>query len=261
MTSGDTHSSEIPTCDFLDVPIAALTCPEFVEQLGGFVRDYRGANPKTIFYQNAEGVYTASHSSKLARMLCEADIVHADGMSVVWASRFFDTPIPERLCTTDFIEPLAQMCAEQGFSLYLLGGTQQVVESAAAALEREFDGLDICGTHNGYFTDEQSDGIISEINRLAPSILLVGMGRPRQERWILEKKAALHVPVCIACGGLFKYIAGEELRAPVWMRNTGLEWLHRLVIDPRRMWKRYLVGNTVFMYHVCKARLTRKRSK
>ncbi len=245
--------------EFLGLPLDRVNTEQAVAAIEGFIERWDGGVPRVGFTLNAQGVYLATRDPEFARLIRAADLVRADGMSVVWASRLLGQPIPERLCTTDFVRPLAARCAERGYSMYLLGATEEDVEGAAAALTAEFPELKIVGTHHGYLKEpELNQRVVDEINERSPSILLVGMGRPLQEKWILENKDKLRIPVCLACGGLFKFLAAAERRAPIWMRKAGLEWVYRFMLDPRRMWKRYVVGNSVFVYLVCKARLTRK---
>lgn len=258
-TSNNTEKTVAKRLDFLDLPVDSVTMEEATRLIDEFVVGWRGGPPKVSFTLNAQAVDLALRNPDFARLLRQADLVRADGMSIVWGAKVLGHPIPERLCTTDFIKPVARLCVQKGYSLYLLGGTDQVVKQAAAALQKGFPGLKMCGTHNGYFNREGGAEVVRDINGKSPSIVLVGMGRPRQEQWVIENRDALRVPVCMTCGGLFKFLAGAEKRAPAWMRQAGLEWVYRLVRDPGRMSKRYLLGNSTLVYHVVKARLTKRK--
>ena len=243
---------------FLGLPLDVVTMEEATRMIDEFVCGWNGAPPKAAFTLNAQAVHLALRDPDFARLLQQADQIVADGMSIVWGARFLGHPVPERICTTDFVKPVARLCAEKGYSLYLLGGTTEVVQAAGAALQNEFLDLKICGTHHGYFDREQNKEVVRDINEKAPSIVFVGRGRPRDEQWVIENKNRLRVPVCMTCGGLYKFLTGTEGRAPQWMRDAGLEWAYRLILDPRRMWKRYLTGNSELVYHVLRARMTKK---
>ena len=156
----------------------------------------------------------------------------------------------------DWMEPLCTACAGRGTSLYLLGSRPGVAERAAEALQAQCPGVNIVGTHHGYLQDPAvSAAAINAINAARPHILFVGMGTPIQERWIFEHRHELDVPVVWAVGALFDFIGGFQRRAPRWMLDHHLEWLHRFWVDPKRMWRRYIVGNPLFIGRVIMQRL------
>jgi N-acetylglucosaminyldiphosphoundecaprenol N-acetyl-beta-D-mannosaminyltransferase len=156
----------------------------------------------------------------------------------------------------DWIESLCAACAEQGTMLYFLGSQPGVAARAAELLQAHHTGLRVTGTHHGYLADPAvSSAAIAAVNSARPHILLVGMGTPMQEKWIATHRSQLEVPVTWAVGALFDFVAGVQPRGPRWMLDHGLEWLCRLVADPQRLWKRYIVGNPLFLWRVFKQRL------
>jgi exopolysaccharide biosynthesis WecB/TagA/CpsF family protein len=159
--------------------------------------------------------------------------------------------VPERMTGADWIEDLCRAARRHDLSLYLLGAKPEVVEGAADALSTRYPGLRIVGASDGY---DVGPDTIAEINRSRPDILLVGMGPPRQEKWIARHRAALNVPVVWAVGGLFDVVSGCVPRGPRWMTQHGLEWLCRLVVEPRRLWRRYVLGNPRFLWRVVMSR-------
>ena len=151
---------------------------------------------------------------------------------------------------TDFIPDFCRCAAKKGYRIFLLGAEPGVSEKAARRLESIAPGIEICGQHHGFFTIEETDSIIEIINKARPDMLLVAMGNPRQELWITENIDKLKVTVCIGVGALFDYLSGRVKRAPGWMLKAGMEWIFRFVIEPKRLWKRYIIGNPIFVFRV-----------
>jgi N-acetylglucosaminyldiphosphoundecaprenol N-acetyl-beta-D-mannosaminyltransferase len=158
----------------------------------------------------------------------------------------------------DFFEEFCRRCAERGVRLFFLGSKPGITESAAARLKGILPGLQVVGTHHGFMGREESEEEVAAIREAKPDVLVVGMGVPLQEKWVASHRSALEVPVCWCVGALFEYMSGQRARAPVWMRRAGLEWLFRLVLEPGRMWRRYLIGNLVFIWRVLKYRMRGK---
>lgn len=207
---------------------------------------------------NAAKIVAANRDEELRRILARADLVTADGMSVVWASRLFGRPVRERVTGIDLFEKLVARAAQTGRSVYFLGAREESLRKLVEVMTSRHVGLKIAGCRNGYFAEEENLLIAEAIKRSRADILFVAMGSPAQERWIssyLEKTA---VKFALGVGGSFDHIAGLVPRAPRWMQQTGLEWFHRLALEPRRLWRRYLVGNTGFLWLVAKQLLTEK---
>ncbi len=186
-----------------------------------------------IVTPNTVSLMRASKDMLLQDSYRHADLVLADGIGVIWASRLIGTPLQERVTGIDLAEDLMRQAAVTGCSVYLLGGEEGVAQRAAARLGKRFPGLNIVGTHHGYFGDDE--GVVSQIEAHRPDILLVGMGVPKQERFMLENRDRLPVRMMIGIGGALDVFAGDYARAPhVWQR-LGLEWLYRLLHQPWRM--------------------------
>ncbi len=201
---------------------------------------------------NASKIVLADKDEELRNIINSSEIVTADGMSVVWASRLLGQGLKERVTGIDTFESLLALAAEKGFSIYLLGARPQVVELLSQKLKERFPALKIVGSRDGYFST--SDEVVADIRRARPDILFVAMGSPRQEKWLAANLERLQVPFSIGVGGSFDHIAGFQSRAPLWMQKAGLEWLYRLISEPRRLWKRYILGNPHFLYLVFKHR-------
>lgn len=182
---------------------------------------------------------------------------YADGQSVVWASRLLGGRLPERLATTDVAAPILRAAADEGIHAFFLGGDEGVAEAAAERLRADIPGLQL-RTHHGYFSAEETAVVLEEIRAHGTGILFVGMGDPAQQLWI-DAHRDLLPPAVLTCGGLFDWLSGRNPRAPEWMIRAGLEWLWRLALEPRRLGRRYLVGNPVFIAAVLRQRLRSPR--
>lgn len=188
---------------------------------------------------------------RLQRFVNRAALVVADGKPIVWASRWLSRPLPERVTGVDLIEALAERSQQQNFKVYLLGASREVIETTATRLREKFPQLNICGVADGYFSPAEAPLRAKAIRESGANILLVGMGVPRQEIFLEEYWSDLGVNLAIGVGGSFEVIAGKKKRAPQLIQELGLEWFYRLLQEPQRLWKRYLVTNSQFIYRLC----------
>ena len=211
-------------------------------------------SPLLVTYLNAHCSNLAARDAEYRAAVNRFGLVYADGQGVVWGSRALGAPVPERVNAGDFIPDFCRLCASEGIRLFLLGSYEGVPERAAQTWSKAAPGLTVAGTRHGFFTPEEEESVAAQINAARPNILIVGMSAPRQELWTLRWAQRLHVPVIWCVGALFEYFSDTRLRAPVWMRRAGLEWLFRLALEPRRLWRRYLVGNARFVWRVLRAR-------
>jgi len=251
-----------PKVDICKIQVDNLTA----EELKQSILTYAASEVvKTIMYVNANSVNLAHSEKKYRDFFNSANILHPDGWGIIWASRFLKTPLPEVIVVTDFFMDCCQELAKKKISIYLWGGEEGVAEKARNELIKQNPALNVVGASCGYFKKEEEDGLIEAINRSQPDILIIGMGTPRQEEWIYRNKYRLDVSLCWAVGGLLDFISGRRKRAPRWMRKLNLEWLCRLYQEPSRLWKRYLLGNLLFVVRVIKFKLslkfTRRNSK
>lgn len=202
---------------------------------------------------NAQFVHIASRDKLFARILRNADLSVADGVPLIWASRLLRQPLPGRVNGTDLMLRLCEQAASNENTVYFLGGRPGAAEEAAKRLTKRYPGLLIVGVDcppMGFMSHDELDmEVSSPIEKASPDFLFVGLGAPRQEYWI-HKHRHLSNGVMIGIGGSFELIAGVVSRAPVAFQRAGLEWLWRLVLEPKRLWKRYLVGNLLFLFLV-----------
>lgn len=182
---------------------------------------------------------------RLARSVTRCDLINIDGMGVVWAARLLGHDVPERVAGVDLFGRLLQEAARRGFPVYLLGATQEVVSATASRCTERYPGLQLAGYHHGYFWDNEA-AMVEKIRASGARLLFVAITSPRKENFIHRWQVELGVDFVMGVGGTFDVVAGKVRRAPVWMRRSGLEWLFRVLQEPRRMWKRYLVTNVRF---------------
>lgn len=194
-------------------------------------------------------------NERLRQFVEKAALTVADGQPLIWVSHWFSCPLPERVTGIDLIDSLSARAAQEGMGIYLLGATAEVIAEAAANLQARHPQLKICGYDDGYFKLDQAEERVKAVRESGAQILFVAMGVPRQEQFLEENWAALGVNLAIGVGGSFDVIAGIRHRAPLWVQDMGLEWLYRLLQEPERLWKRYLVTNSQFIYEVLRASL------
>jgi N-acetylglucosaminyldiphosphoundecaprenol N-acetyl-beta-D-mannosaminyltransferase len=191
------------------------------------------------------------------------DILYADGASIVLASWLLGSPIAERVPGGELIEAICKEAAKEGRSVYLLGGLPGAALKASQLLSARYPGLRIAGTNCPEFgfenRPEDSQQVVNAILEAKPDILVVCLGVPKQEIWAAENSASLGVSLIFPGGAVFDTLAGLRKRAPVWARSTGTEWLYRLVMEPKRLWRRYLLGNPRFLWLVITFRFSRRQ--
>lgn len=230
------------------VPIDRVTFAEALETISALVEARQGG---TVFTPNVDHIVMADENAGFRRAYAAADLSLADGMPVVWASRALGVPVPEKISGSDLVSPLMELAEAKGFRVYLFGGADGVASLAALNLQRKYPRLVIAGTASPRVDlrepASQRQGIIEEIRRAAPDLVLVALGAPKQELWIHEAAQALRPAVLLGVGASIDFLAGTARRAPAWVSAAGLEWLYRLVQEPRRLWRRYLVQDPKFL--------------
>jgi len=230
MEPGDGRPFE--TVTLYGVPFAKMDMRRTVEYLTRAVESRR---PHRVVTGNPIMVMAGLRDPAFRRAIATADLVVPDGTGIVWAARRVGRPLPERVAGYDLMHELLKAGDDRGWKVYLLGAAQDVVEAAAANLARQYPGVHIVGWRNGYFSDEDDDGVVEDIRRAAPDLLFVARSLTRQEPWLARHGERLGVPVMMGVGGSFDVIAGKLRRAPAPFRRLGLEWLFRLLQEPRRI--------------------------
>lgn len=233
------------------LPISLETCQSAAQNLLDHAMKARQTGELPIYSTSANG-QVLSHcalDSNVRELFLKADIINADGESIVKASKLFCShPLPERVATTDLFHDVAKQALDREASFYFLGSSDDEIKRAVEKVHSMYPALNIIGYRNGYFTEAEEEGIISEINRLKPDVLWIGMGIPREQSFVVRNLENLNVGAIKTCGGLFNFLSGKNKRAPQWMQDAGFEWLYRAFLEPRRLAWRYLTTNPHAMW-------------
>lgn len=192
----------------------------------------------------------------LAESVTSCDIVNIDGMGVVWGARFCGHNVPERVAGVDLFHQLLAMSARNGYPVFLLGATDEIVEKTAQIAKAQNPGLVVAGSHHGYFWDDEA-AVVELIKNSGARLLFVAITSPKKENFINKWRDSLGVDFVMGVGGTFDVVAGKVKRAPVWMQKAGLEWLYRVIQEPGRMWKRYLLTNSKFAWLLLKEKFSK----
>jgi N-acetylglucosaminyldiphosphoundecaprenol N-acetyl-beta-D-mannosaminyltransferase len=234
-------SDSRPRVELADLLLDRVDLPAASDRIRGFLQTGRSHQIVTV---NLDFLRIAQNNDEFRQTVNSADLVVADGMPLVWASRLGDEPLPQRITGHDLIHECAQISAETGHGFFLLGAEPGVAEKAAKRMEEEYPGLRVVGTYAPSFEEPgEDDRMVAMIDCAKPGFLLVALGAPRQDLWIHNHRDRLSVPVCIGVGCVFDMYAGEVKRAPNWLQSAGLEWTFRLAQEPRRLWRRYIVDD------------------
>lgn len=211
----------------------------------------RCGRPAFVVTPNVDHVVRARRDAGYRDLIAQADLVLADGQPIVWGSRLLGRPLKQRVAGSDLFPQMCARAARECLKVFFLGGNPGAAEGARRVLEERCPGLQVCGTHcppYGFEADPAARAAALDAVRAAqPNVLFVGLGSPKQEQWIVTNMAALGPLVSIGVGISFSFISGDVKRAPRWAQRLGLEWLHRLISEPGRLWKRYLVQSWGFV--------------
>ena len=234
--------------NFLGIPVDGITIEETVSIIDDAIRTGQHINHVVI---NAGKVVLMQKDSELAKSVVSCDIINADGQSIVWAARFLGKKIPERVAGADLMQRLVSMAHDKGYKCFFFGAKEEVVKEVVSRYKEQYGDKIIAGYRNGYYTREEEPIIARQISSSGTQLLFVAITSPKKENFLHEYRDILKdVNFTMGVGGTFDVIAGVTRRAPLWMQRTGLEWFYRFLQEPKRMWKRYLVGNTKFLWLV-----------
>lgn len=234
------------TGNVFGTPIDALAWEDATARISGWAA---GHESRYVCICNAHSVVTASREADFGRVVREADMATPDGAPVAWMLRKLGFAGQDRINGPDLMLRYCEAAALRGEAIYLFGGAPETLETLQAVLQSRFPALRIAGAHSPPFralTDEEDAAIVSDINASGAGTVWVSLGCPKQEKWMAAHRGRINA-VMIGVGAAFDYHAGTIQRAPLWMQRNGLEWLHRLASEPGRLWKRYLVTNTLFV--------------
>lgn len=256
MGRGGAHCTTVEKVEVLGVPVARLTTPQARNEV---VRLYEGDRPALVAYANAHTLNLASSDSGYREVLRSADIVLNDGAGLTIAGRLYGRPFPDNLNGSDFNPVILEEAAARGWPVFILGARPGVAEEAVRRLGDRIPGLEMAGMRDGYFAPESSEEVAQEIAAAGTGLLMVAMGNPLQETWLNRHLEATGARLGVGVGAFVDFSAGIVPRAPAWMNRVGIEWIYRLLQEPRRMWRRYVLGNPVFLARVLRERFAGRR--
>ena len=241
--------------NFIGIPLDNLSMSETLDRIDNAIVNNKQIHHCVI---NAGKVVKMQNDEKLQESVVSSDIINADGMSIVWAARFLGHEIKERVAGIDLMDNLVELAHKKNYNCFFLGASEKVVNKIVDHYSNKYSNLVIAGYRNGYFNIEEEKLIIDQIIKSRPNFLFVAMTSPKKEIFLNKYKAKLKsVNLIMGVGGSFDVISGEVKRAPLFMQKLGLEWFYRFVQEPRRMWRRYLIGNLKFIIIIFKARFFR----
>lgn len=240
-----------------NTPIDALTLNDTLSTINSGIAEKRQLHHMAV---NVAKVVNMQRDKMLFESVLSADIINADGLPLVWVSRLLGTPLPERVTGVDLMQALVKLAFEKRYKIFFLGAEEEVVADLVKKYSIQYSEDIIAGCRNGYFNKDEEESIADMIASSGAHILFVAMSSPKKEIFLHKYKRKLSgVNFIMGVGGSFDVVVGKVKRAPLWMQNIGLEWLFRVMQEPRRMWKRYLVTNILFLYYTFKELIDQKR--
>lgn len=210
---------------------------------------------------NASKINLIEKDKKLKNIIDSCPLINADGASIIWAAKKLNIPLKERVTGIDLFLNLVNLAAEKHYKIYLFGATEEVVLKVKSIFEEQYPSLQIVGYRNGYFTEDDEPEIVKDMSESGADIMFVAFSSPKKEYWINKYLNVLNIPFVMGVGGSFDIVAGKTTRAPKWMQNCSLEWFYRFIQEPRRMFKRYIIGNVKFMLLTYKIKRKNKKKK
>lgn len=241
----------IENVGILGVRVDRVTMTDALKLIEEFISDDK---KHQICVPNVWTTVLAQKDAAFRNIYRSSSLSVPDGLPLVWVSRLYGKPIRERVTGTDLFLQCAGIAAQKGYTFFFLGSTENTLGAMTAKLEQQYPALNIAGSYSPPFSEEfhegENDKIIEIVNRAKPDMLWVGLTAPKQEKWIHKNLERLDVQIAIGIGAAFDFLSGRVRRAPLWMQKIGLEWFDRVLQEPKRLWKRYLYGNSLFVWLV-----------
>ena len=235
----------------LNTYVNAISMEETVAEVDKIINERKPTQHVVI---NALKVNLMNEDDKLREIVNECPLINADGASIVWAAKKLDVPLKERVAGIDLFLRLVREASEKGYKIYLFGAKEEVVQKVRNIFEEQYPLLNIVGVRNGYFEEKDEPQIVADMASSGADMMFVAFSSPKKEFWVNKYLHQLNIPFVMGVGGSFDVVAGVTTRAPKWMQDHGLEWFYRFIQEPKRMFKRYIVGNVKFVSYVYKER-------
>ena len=226
-----------------------LSLDETINKIESIISERK---PRQHVVVNAGKIVKIYENSELKKIVTSCEIINADGVAVVWASRLLGKPLKERVSGIDLMIKLLTKACEKQYRVYFLGGEKKILEASIDKCINTYAGLNIAGYRDGYWKIEQENEVVEEIARTEPDILFVGISSPKKEIFLSKYLTKLNVPFCMGVGGSFDILSGKLSRAPLIIQKMGFEWLWRFIQEPHRLWRRYVIDNTKFIFIVAR---------
>lgn len=237
----------------LSTPIDCLTMNETLSLISEAIDSKKQINHTVV---NAGKIVMMHKDDALHKSVSTCDLINADGQAIVWASKLLGKPLPERVAGIDLMENLVKRAFQKNYKIFFFGAKEEIVKAVVDTYSKQYSPTVIAGYRNGYFKKEEEQNIANQIANSVANILFVAISSPTKENFLFNYRETLKkVNFVMGVGGSFDVVSGKVKRAPIWMQKMGLEWFYRFIQEPKRMWKRYLVGNISFMWIVLKERL------
>ena len=246
----------LPSIHILNTTIHNLSMKETLRLVSEAISEKKQLHHVVV---NAGKIVAMQKDEALRNSVNQSDLINADGQAVVWASKMLGKPLKERVAGIDLMHNLVELAHQQNHKVFLLGAKEEVVQKVSDIYKEKYNQEIVAGYRNGYFTREDEPQIAQQIADSGAQMLFVAITSPIKENFLYNHREILKkVPFVMGVGGSFDVVAGKTKRAPVWMQNAGLEWFYRFLQEPKRMWKRYLVGNSKFIGLVLKEKFSSK---
>lgn len=229
---------------FMNTEVDSLNMPEVLDRIDNLIQIKKNSYVVT---PNVDHIVQLEKDSELQKVYKNADLILADGKPLIWISNYYKTPIKEKVSGSDLFPLLCEMAGKKGYKMFFLGAAEGVAARAATNLKKRYSNLEVAGVYSPPFgfeeNEEEVEKILQMIIKSNVDILIVGLGAPKQEKFIFKYHDRLNVPISLGLGASLDFEAGNIKRAPKWMQKSGLEWLFRITQDPRRMFKRYIIDD------------------
>jgi len=244
----------LPFVEILGCPVHSLTMQQTLTIIDKAIQHRRKIQHVVV---NAAKLVNMKDNVELRESIVNCDIINADGQSVVWAAKFLGMYLPQRVTGIDLMNNLVDLAFSRKYKIFFLGAKEEIVKKVTEVYRNKYNSEIIAGFRNGYFGQEEAEEIANKISASCADILFVGITSPKKEVFLNNNKDIINTSFIMGVGGSFDVVAGFVNRAPVWMQKFGLEWLYRVYQEPKRMWKRYLVTNTIFIVRVLREKIKR----
>lgn len=235
--------------NFLGFHVDNLNFQETLLKIRSIIRN---GKPVQHVVLNVNKIIQANKNKKFKQIINSCGLINADGISIIWAVKLLGMSLKERVTGINLMQSLIELATREGYKLYFLGAEEEIIKKVIKFYKSCYPTLQIVGFRDGYWDSSQEQEVVNAIKTTEPDILFVGISSPQKEIFINQYLEEMNVPLAMGVGGSFDVIAGKTKRAPKWMQRCGLEWLFRLYQEPRRLWKRYLIGNIIFVWLVLK---------